>query len=157
MKPRLLATDPDPVFLEIYHDYFSTFGFEVAAAGDGLECLELLREFVPDALILSLELLWGGAHGVLAIVREEPEMRPIPVVLTVDGISRSKAVKHLLPPVVKLLWKPFRSRDLRAIVETALQARADRLAAGSIDPPAAPARAHERAANNHNSTSTRSH
>ncbi len=65
-------------------------------------------------------------------------MRPIPVILTIDGISQSKAVKHLFPPVVKLLAKPFRLRDLRAIVETALQARAERLVATATEREVAP-------------------
>jgi DNA-binding response OmpR family regulator len=128
MKPRLLATDPDPVLLQMYRNYFPNFGFEVAAAHDGMGCVELLREFAPDALVLSLELMWGGADGVLSIIREEERWRPIPVVLTVGDTSRPRAVRHLLPPVVKLLEKPFRLRDLRAIIEGALHVGAERLA-----------------------------
>ena len=134
MKLRLLATDPDPLLLQIFRAYFPNFGYDIATARDGLECVELLHEFLPDALVLSLELLWGGADGVLSIVREETQVRPIPVVLTVGEMGRSKAVKYLLPPVVKLLEKPFRLRDLRAIVEDALHARADRLISGFDDP-----------------------
>lgn len=137
MKSRLLATDPDPFLLQIYRAYFAARGFEVATAGDGVECLELLREFLPDALILSLDLTWGGAEGVLAIIREETEMQPIPIVLTVAEISRSKAVEFLLPPVVKLLKKPFRLRDLEAIGEATLRVQAVRQVAGAFDPPAA--------------------
>jgi DNA-binding response OmpR family regulator len=121
MKPRLLATDPDPLLLGIYRTYFPHFGFDVATAGDGLHCVRLLRELAPDALILSFELLWGGGEGVLACVREENQMRPIPVVLTFDGFRPAKAAKYLVPPVVKILEKPFRLRDLRASVEIALQ------------------------------------
>ena len=127
MKLRLLATDPDPLLLQIYRSYFSSFGFEVATAKEGLECVSLLRSFAPDALILSLELTWGGADGVLSIVRDEAQMTPIPVVVTVGESSHSKAARYLVPPVVKLLEKPFRLRDLRAIVESALCARAERL------------------------------
>ena len=76
MKLRLLATDPDPILLDIYRAYFPSFGFEVATAGDGVKCVELLRDCFPDVLILSLELTWGGADGVLAVVRGETAMRP---------------------------------------------------------------------------------
>jgi DNA-binding response OmpR family regulator len=155
VKLRLLATDPDPVLLQIYRAYFPYFGFEVVTAGDGLECLELLRDFLPDALILSLELTWGGAEGVLAIVREETAMRPIPVVLTFEQINRSKAVKHLLPPVVKLLEKPFRLHDLQASVEAALHMRANRLVAGAVDPSNAFGGTHGRAADKHHPLTTR--
>src|SRR5262245_21498647 len=127
MKLRLLATDSDPVLLQTYRSSFSSFGFEVATAEAGLECAALLRNFAPDALVLSLELTWGGADGVLAIVRDDREMRPIPVVLTVGESSGAKAARYLVPPVVKLLEKPFRLRDLRAIIESVLRARADRL------------------------------
>jgi DNA-binding response OmpR family regulator len=137
MKLRLLATDPDPVLLQIYRSYFSSFGFDVATAEEGLECMSLLRSFAPDALILSLELTWGGADGVLAIVRDEGEMRPIPVVVTVGESSRARAIRYLVPPVVKLLEKPFRLRDLRAIVESVLQARADRMSGRVAGAPAA--------------------
>jgi DNA-binding response OmpR family regulator len=136
MKFRLLATDPDPVLLQIYRAYFSTRGFEVTTAGDCVECLELLRVFLPDALILSLDLTWGGSDGVLAIIREETEMQPIPVVLTVGDISRTMAAELLLPPVVNLLRKPFRLRDLESIVEAALREQAVRQVAGAFDLPA---------------------
>src|SRR5262245_49672549 len=103
MKLRLLATDPDPVLLQIYRSYFSSFGFEVATAQEGLECVALLRGFAPDALVLSLELTWGGADGVLSIVRDEAQMPPIPVIATAGESSHAKAAKYLVPPVVKLL------------------------------------------------------
>ena len=125
MDFRLLAADPDPVLLQIYRTYFATFGFDVATAEDGLECVSLLRGFAPDALILNLDLTWGGAEGVLSIVREE-EMQPVPVILTVGERNRTKAVRYLAPPVVKLLEKPFRLRDLRAIIESALHSRSSR-------------------------------
>ncbi len=125
MRLRLLATDPDPVLLQIYRNYFPNFGFEIDTAKDGTQCLERLREFAPDALVLSLELMWGGADGVLSIIRDEDQWRPIPVILTVGATSRPSAVRHLLPPVVKWLEKPFRLRDLRATIEAAL--RTDRV------------------------------
>ncbi len=125
MKPRLLITDPDPVLLQICQHYFPNFGFQIATAHDGTECLELLRDFAPDALVLSLELMWGGADGVLSIIREEDQWRPIPVVLTVSATSRPSAVRHLMPPVVKLLEKPFHLRALRETVEAALDTCAE--------------------------------
>ena len=40
----------------------------------------------------------------------------------------------LRPPVIKLLEKPFRLRDLRAIIEAALDSRAERRVAGVLSP-----------------------
>lgn len=120
MKPRLLVTDPDPVLLLIYQGYFSKFGFDVATAANGPECLAQLRKFSPDILVLSRELRRGGADGVLSIMREESEMRPIPVVLTVDDTSRLNAAELHVRPVINLLAQPFHLHDLRSTVEAAV-------------------------------------
>src|SRR5262245_32062156 len=71
MKPKLLATDPDPILLGIWRAYFLNFGFDIVTAVDGMHCAALLREFVPDVMVLSFELWWGGADGVLSLVRED--------------------------------------------------------------------------------------
>jgi len=126
MKPRLAVTDNDPRMRQIYRLYFSKFGFKVATAGDGLECVRLLRTFTPHVLVLSLDLCWGGADGVLAILREESPARSIPVVLTAVERHRSRSAEFLSPPVVKMFEKPFRLSDLRAIVTAALHSATDR-------------------------------
>ena len=122
MSPRLLVTDADPYMREIYRLYFPHFGFDVATAADGLDCLAEMREFHPDALILDLDLLWGGADGVLAALQESGEGPPLPVVLTTKWLRLGYPRKYLAPPVVNVLEKPFRLRDLRTIVEAAVAA-----------------------------------
>ncbi|HEY2252176.1 MAG TPA: response regulator [Planctomycetaceae bacterium] len=126
MKSRLLATDPDPEMLRMYQMYFSNFGFKVATASDGLECVRWLRTFVPDRLILSLDLCWGGADGVLAIVREESQLRPFPVILTAAELNHPRSVEFLSPPVVSLFEKPIILYELLEIIAAALCSRADR-------------------------------
>jgi DNA-binding response OmpR family regulator len=132
MKPRLLATDPDPILLDIWRAYFLNFGFDVVTAVDGMHCVALLREFVPDVMILSFELGWGGADGVLSIVRDDKHAQPIPVVLTTDRSNLSKAVGLLIPPVVKLIEKPLQLEDLRAGVEAALARQSNPPQAGNL-------------------------
>ena len=120
MTHRLLATDPDPVLLELYMMYFGNFDVEVAAAGDAVECVNLLDEFAPDVLVLSRELRWGGADGVIAILAEQRDVRPMPVILTCGALDWPKADNCLVPPVVNLLQKPFHLYELRMAVEEAL-------------------------------------
>ena len=120
MYPRLLVTDADPYMREIYRLYFPHFGFDVATASGGLDCLAEMREFHPDALILDLDLLWGGADGVLAALQESREDPPLPVVLTTKWLRLGYPRKYLAPPVVNVLEKPFRLRDLRSVVEAVL-------------------------------------
>lgn len=58
-----------------------SYGFKVDSAGAGLECPVKLRRFVPDWLMLDLELPWSGEGSVLAVRREDPRLLPTRVVL----------------------------------------------------------------------------
>ncbi|HYT91077.1 MAG TPA: response regulator [Gemmataceae bacterium] len=80
-RPRVLIADPDPDRLTAYRDYLVSDGFEVATAGSALECLERLREFAPDLLVLAPFLPWGGGDGVLARVSEDPRLPRVPVIV----------------------------------------------------------------------------
>lgn len=119
---RLLIADADPALLEIYRAYLVKFGFEVATARSGRDCLKLLRKYRPDVLIVSLELKGRGADGILEIIRKEMEIRPIPVVV-IAKIIHSEAVRLRLPATVELLEKDsFQLPDLKAAIKSALRA-----------------------------------
>ena len=82
MKPiRVLIADSDESLLACCREYLSQHGLEVATATSGLDCVAQLRTFVPDALVLEPELLWGGADGVLAVMEEDPTVPRVPVLV----------------------------------------------------------------------------
>jgi len=91
MSVRILIADRDEFLLATYHEHLSRHGAIVTTARTGVACLERLRDFAPDILVLDPSLLWGGSEGVLAVMHEEPEIRPACVLLLTDGGNR-----HLL-------------------------------------------------------------
>jgi len=114
--PTVLFTDADRQMRDVYAWLLDSYGFKVDTTGAGLECLAKLRRFVPDLLILDLELPWGGGDGVLAILREEPRLLPTRVVLT-SAVAPAHVLDGLAcPPVVQALAKPF---QLSALFERA--------------------------------------
>jgi hypothetical protein len=58
-------------------------------------------------LILDLHLPWGGADGVLAVMRDDPGLAGVPVILTSTEASPESLSRLVSPPVVQALWKPF--------------------------------------------------
>ena len=80
--PTVLCADADRELRDVYVWLLSSYGFRVETAGDSLECLTKLRQFVPDLLLLDLELPWGGGDGVLEVMRGNPSLLPARVVLT---------------------------------------------------------------------------
>ena len=81
MSVRILLADRDAFLLASCRDCLCQRGAAVATATTGLECIQTLRDFAPDVLVLEAELLWGGGDGVLAVIEEQPELRPSLVIL----------------------------------------------------------------------------
>jgi DNA-binding response OmpR family regulator len=85
MSLRVLLTDSDPVLLSIYRAFLVDQRIEVRTAGDGLSCLEELRRWRPDLLVLDADLPWGSALGVLAVMSNDPTVPVVPVLLLSNG------------------------------------------------------------------------
>lgn len=65
-------------------------------AHDGVGCCIRLAEKIPDVIVLEQGLLWGGAEGVLARIREDRQASTVPVVVIADeddGKSRTNSLK----------------------------------------------------------------
>lgn len=106
MAPKLVIADADPDLCDLYRLFFSNQGWHVRTCGGGLECLARLQEAAPDLLVLDRDLHWGGADGVLALMRNVPELAQMPVILT----SAEPFIEAPAPPaapVLLTLWKPF--------------------------------------------------
>lgn len=111
---RVLIADADEALLEILQSFLWDRGHEVEVAGNGLECLTMLREFSPDALVLDRDLLWGGGEGVLAHMCEDLGLAGVPVILVTDEDMAHRADGH----VVSWLRKPYRLSDLLAQIDS---------------------------------------
>jgi len=111
MKPRLVIADSDECLAEDYADFFWKRGFHIDVAGDGPQCLELLHQCPPHALILEHCLPWGGAEGVVAVMRDEYHLATIPVLLLGDEAG-PKSASLSTTPVVAWFRKPFRLDSL---------------------------------------------
>jgi carbon storage regulator CsrA len=85
---RILIADQDEYLLTTYRNELSERGAAVVTAPTALACMTNLREFTPDVLVLEPELLWGGGDGVLAVMQEEPALRPPFVILLTRGDNR---------------------------------------------------------------------
>jgi CheY-like chemotaxis protein len=120
--PAVLIADGDQDLCDLYRELFAHYGWEVHVSGGGLECLTQLRQCLPQLLILDLQLLWGGADGLLAVMRDDPRFARIPVVLTLSEASPEafSGLGLVLPPVVRALWKPFSLTSLLELVRPEL-------------------------------------
>ncbi len=112
--PTVLVADADSDLCDLYRLFFSRHGWQVRSSGGGVECLAQLRQASPRFLILDMQLLWGGADGLLEVMRDDPELASVPVVLTSTAAFPESLSGQASPPVVQALGKPF---SLTALLE----------------------------------------
>jgi CheY-like chemotaxis protein len=79
-------------------------GFEVRAAAHGAEALRMLDRYAPDVIVLDLVLPWVNGLEVLSTLRQKPELRHIPVLVT-TGTATSEFDLQVFHPV-KVMRKP---------------------------------------------------
>lgn len=108
VKPTLLIAEADAGLRDAYHLICSARGFDVQTSDNGVDCLNKLGEALPQALIVDLDIPWGGGDGVLACLRQRfvDSSRPFVIVTGVDAhreISQRTGV-----PSRCCFAKPFR-------------------------------------------------
>jgi DNA-binding response OmpR family regulator len=120
MRQTVLIADGDGELCELYRRFLTDRGYEVETSSDGLDCMRMLRQLAPAALVLDLELHWGGGDGVLGCMREENPTRGIPVILTATAACDHDSAEIIEVPVVDYLPKPFALSALLEKIRSAI-------------------------------------
>jgi DNA-binding response OmpR family regulator len=81
MTIRVIIADADTDLLERYKTHLVEHGLKVQTATTALDCVERLRAGRPDILVLEPAILWGGGDGVLELMRVEPDVPSVPVIV----------------------------------------------------------------------------
>ncbi len=100
----LLVVEDDANFAKIVRDYARKKGFKCLVSGDGQTGLDLAKKYLPNAVILDLNLPVINGREVLEVLKSEPATRHIPVhVMSVADedvdIYKQGAIGFLTKPV----------------------------------------------------------
>lgn len=117
---RVLLAEDEPLLREILFEGLIDEGFEVEAAGDGVEALVLYRAQRPfDALLLDEEMPGLTGRQLLRLLRGEGDRVPA-VILSGNLVLEAGEQAELgLGPVLR---KPASMRDLCAALHAAIAA-----------------------------------
>jgi DNA-binding response OmpR family regulator len=120
---RVLIADADSSLADCYRRFLAAEGFDVATAGDSSECLERLRSFAPDVLVLDPELPSGKGDEVLAIMHSADDVPTVPVVVLAEGRDLEALYRAAAWPVGEWHDKPCEPPQLAASIRQLLQDR----------------------------------
>lgn len=79
---RILVVDDDPDFREFVHIVLETHGYQVAEAPDAAAGLALMRDTLPDLVLLDAMMSYELAGvGAIRTIRSDPRLAHVPLIL----------------------------------------------------------------------------
>ena len=89
MGRKILITEDSPTILEILKSVLVEEGYEVIAATDGQQALELARAGKPDLIILDLLLPKVDGYKVCRMLKFDEKYKNIPIIMLTSRTNES--------------------------------------------------------------------
>jgi diguanylate cyclase (GGDEF)-like protein len=115
LERRVLVVDDDPTFVLLAMEILQQAGFKLRSAATVQEALSAFASFVPDLVLLDVELPGGSGFDVCRSIRESAANADIPVVLvtghddtpSIEAAYEAGATDFMSKPV---LWPTLPNR-----------------------------------------------
>jgi len=79
MAKRILVVEDNDLNRKLFCDVLKAHGFVVEPVGDGREALDKAREFVPNLIIMDIQLPNISGLDLIEAAKQDLILRPIPV------------------------------------------------------------------------------
>lgn len=107
-KKTILIVDDDEVILKIAELGLQRGGYSVVKCTSGMSCLESLKYYMPDLILLDVEMPIMSGIQTLGIIKSNDDLKDIPVVFltgatdteTVSSARRLGAVGYVVKPFI---------------------------------------------------------
>jgi DNA-binding response OmpR family regulator len=117
-RPRILAVEPDPVAASTLQHSLESEGFQVWVAEDGRRARAILREAVPNLVVLDVMLPDIDGLVLCADIKAEYDL---PIIVTSATKRRRDAILALRLGADDFVAKPFEFEDLEARIGAVLR------------------------------------
>lgn len=116
--PKVLVVDDENPIVEAVTYSLRKEGFQTATAGDAEQCMELVRSYEPDLIILDVMLPSGSGFDICRVLRKQSN---VPIIMLTARAEETDRVVGLEIGADDYIVKPFSMRELVARVKTILR------------------------------------
>lgn len=123
-KKHILIVDDDPFIRRLFGARLLSAGFEVLYASKGHEGREMARRFMPDLVILDINMPDADGYEIAQRLRSEERTKNIPIVFLTSedfSIEAEKAVKEVY--VVDYIHKSIDSDEFIKRIKKAISSK----------------------------------
>ncbi len=80
MSKTVLIVEDNELNMKLFHDLLEAHGYATLQTKDGIEAMKIAREKRPDLILMDIQLPEVSGLEVTKWLKEDPELRAIPVV-----------------------------------------------------------------------------
>lgn len=132
MMPNILVVEDEPAILELLKINLVDAGYEVREAADAETANALLKEALPDLVLLDWMLPGQSGLAFAKQLRADPRTKELPVIMVTARTDEADRVAGLEAWVDDYVTKPFSPRELKARIKSVLRRRAPEAAQESL-------------------------
>jgi PAS domain S-box-containing protein len=131
-QPTLLYVEDNPANLALIEELIARRGdVKLLTAIDGHLGIELARAYLPDVILMDINLPGISGYGVLRMLAEDPSTAHIPVLALSANAMPRDIEKGLEAGFLRYLTKPIRVREFMDALDLALHQAAEH---GLVEP-----------------------
>jgi two-component system, OmpR family, phosphate regulon response regulator PhoB len=121
MNPAILVVEDDTALCDLLSWNLTAEGYDVRSTGDGEEALLMVREQMPDAIILDWMIEQVPGIEVCRQLRKDKETARIPILMLTARGEEEDRIRGLKTGADDYVTKPFSPRELLARIEALLR------------------------------------
>ena len=95
--------------------------YEISTAKSGRQAFLLLREFIPDLILLDINMPEMNGYEVMEKLKENPDTKDIPIIFLTAETDRESEIKGLKMGAMDFIRKPFEPEIMRSRIDKILQ------------------------------------
>ena len=117
MSYKILIVDDNNNNRLLFKDILLMHGFDVSTASDGIEGVAQARQFIPDLILMDIQM--PGMDGIAAcrILKDAPETCGIKIIALTSFAMQGDQEKFIAAGFDGYLSKPISTRELPVLIQ----------------------------------------
>ena len=133
MTTSILVVEDEPAILELVSVNLRHAGFQVIRATSAEDAEAVIRNELPDLLVLDWMLPGQSGVALAKKIRADERTRELPIIMLTARVHEEDKVQGLEAGADDYLTKPFSPKELVARVRAVLRRRAPHLAGEAVE------------------------
>jgi chemosensory pili system protein ChpA (sensor histidine kinase/response regulator) len=116
----VMVVDDSITVRKVTQRHLQKRGIDVLLAKDGVEAVELLRDQVPDVMLVDIEMPRMDGYELTSRVRSDSRLKEVPIIMITSRAGDKHRDKAFALGVNEYMTKPYQEEELFARINSLL-------------------------------------